>query len=508
MGIFRQFPYSNFHEMNLDWLLNHMNELVEEWNRYRENLDSDIATIKDFIDFFEGWTGEQISDSVFEWLESHPEAITMNWFVTPQMFGAKADGVTDDLTAFETAINTGKQVIIPEGNYYLSDTIFSDDSIIYKDYGTYTDNTVLISKTISETPLVVGALPDMNLASLNMKGIQSATFNTKKRRVVLGTHLSFDNDIPILVEIEPWNPTVFNHVESPSLGHVSDMTYNSKTNKIYVVTGGVDEIIPVNADNLALSAPIHSNTGEILDEISYDEINDIYFVRSQNGLYVLNNEFEQIKKLWTTVPEIDNYPYRDIQGAWFQGSTFFRSQFISVYWLWGTAGSTSFARLAQYNYANADIKRIYDIAETLTDCEPETIINIDDELYVLSYINESLAIRKIIVNASETPIYNSIGYSIAPTGQPDGATISGMSLLCNENTAHLEFTVKAEGDWAKGLSKSFGVNIAGLTGIIMGWSAETLIMAYVNNNQIEMRTFASDLPDQWSAVIRGNVIRI
>ena len=49
MGIYRNFPYSNFHEMNLDWMLNHMSEMVEEWEKYRANLDSDIATIKDFI---------------------------------------------------------------------------------------------------------------------------------------------------------------------------------------------------------------------------------------------------------------------------------------------------------------------------------------------------------------------------------------------------------------------------------------------------------------------------
>lgn len=35
MGIFRQFPYSNFHEMNLDQIIKIVNETVEEWVEYR-----------------------------------------------------------------------------------------------------------------------------------------------------------------------------------------------------------------------------------------------------------------------------------------------------------------------------------------------------------------------------------------------------------------------------------------------------------------------------------------
>ena len=509
MGIFRQFPYSNFHEMNLDWLLNHMNEMVEEWNNYRANLDSDIATIKDFIDFFEGWTGEQISDSVFEWLETHPEAITMNWFVTPQMYGAVADGTTDDKTAFESAINSGKQVIIPPGNYYLSDTIFSDDSVIYKDNGTYTNKTVLTSKIISDTAPVVGAMPDMNLASLGMKGIQSATFNTRKRRLVLGTHLSYANDTPILVEIEPWNSTVLNHVESTALGHVNDMTYNSRTNKIYVVSGNEDEIIPVNADNLTITNAVYSDIGESLKEISYDEVNDIYFVRSQSGVYVLDNEFRTIKLFISEAPELNEYPYRDIQGAYYQGSTIYDSQFITLYWLWGTAGSTSYARLAQYNYADASIKRMYDIAETLSDCEPETIVNIDDELFILSYINESLAIRKVIINDTTlSATNNSIGYAVRVVSPAPGITINSISLLCNDTDAFLQFNIHFDENWTVGTSKGFTINIGGLNGILMGWSGETLLMGYVANNICTLRAFCANGVADWNALIRGYLVRM
>ena len=44
-------------------------------------------------------------------------------FVTPQMFGAVGDGVTDDTQAFVDAIADGKPVFIPEASYLVSGTL-------------------------------------------------------------------------------------------------------------------------------------------------------------------------------------------------------------------------------------------------------------------------------------------------------------------------------------------------------------------------------------------------
>lgn len=80
MGIFRQFPYSNFHELNLDWLLNSMKELKSEWGKFLVN-----------------W-GKEVSAEVDKWLTEHPEATTtVDFRIATKVFDTVAD-MQDDTT--------------------------------------------------------------------------------------------------------------------------------------------------------------------------------------------------------------------------------------------------------------------------------------------------------------------------------------------------------------------------------------------------------------------------
>lgn len=50
MGIFRQFPYTNFHDLNLDWILKNMRKLLTEWAEHQEKwevLYNDVTTAFD-----------------------------------------------------------------------------------------------------------------------------------------------------------------------------------------------------------------------------------------------------------------------------------------------------------------------------------------------------------------------------------------------------------------------------------------------------------------------------
>lgn len=115
------FPYLDTRDLNLDWLLRTMKALVEKWENFTP----------------------EIQGFVNDWLDAHPEATTtvqdgsltapkftetlklqtIKDYVTPQMFGAKADGSTNDSAAIQLAIDSKKPVFFPKGTYYIEDTV-------------------------------------------------------------------------------------------------------------------------------------------------------------------------------------------------------------------------------------------------------------------------------------------------------------------------------------------------------------------------------------------------
>lgn len=114
MSIFNEFPYTNFHELNLDWILAHLKKLEDEW-----------------AGFVVDWSKE-LADQVDTWLTEHPEytttvvdgsltadkftdqlkLLTLKDYVTPEMYGAVGDGVTNDSDAVRAALASGKHVVL------------------------------------------------------------------------------------------------------------------------------------------------------------------------------------------------------------------------------------------------------------------------------------------------------------------------------------------------------------------------------------------------------------
>lgn len=89
MGLYEHLPYTNFHELNLDWLLRKMKELEQ--------------AVADF-------TGDELQEAVNKYLDEHPNLFP---FVTPQLFGAVADGDADDSPAIQAAVNSGYDIYFP-----------------------------------------------------------------------------------------------------------------------------------------------------------------------------------------------------------------------------------------------------------------------------------------------------------------------------------------------------------------------------------------------------------
>lgn len=115
MGIFENWPYTNFHEKNLDWIISRVKEdskLILKNIQDIDNLESIIneTSIETYLyDIIQ----ELIDDGTLSSIVSQAAGAV----VTPEMFGATGDGVNDDSQAFDDAFDTGKIVYLSNKTY-------------------------------------------------------------------------------------------------------------------------------------------------------------------------------------------------------------------------------------------------------------------------------------------------------------------------------------------------------------------------------------------------------
>lgn len=119
MAIFDNFPYTNIHDLNLDWII------------------KSVKSVKDKTDVI-----EQIGEEIHQWAtDAENSAVSAensvntikSLVVTPEMMGAVGDGVTDDTVAFKDAITfaiNNKCHLYAQNTYLISDTLainYTDD---------------------------------------------------------------------------------------------------------------------------------------------------------------------------------------------------------------------------------------------------------------------------------------------------------------------------------------------------------------------------------------------
>lgn len=131
------YPYTNFHELNLDWILSNIKQIessVEsirknlpkfanppEWNSERTYASNEEVVYQGFIFIAlrDVPQGVGLGDSNY-WL---PISENPTIFTTPQEYGAYGDNEHDDTEAIRAALASGKIVAFPKGTYKITGTI-------------------------------------------------------------------------------------------------------------------------------------------------------------------------------------------------------------------------------------------------------------------------------------------------------------------------------------------------------------------------------------------------
>lgn len=98
MGIFRQFPYSNFHDMNMDPIIKIMREMQDDW----EATKTEWASYKEYIDNY--FKNLDVSDEVLRAMRMFAEDGTLNDIMDPTIAKETAAWLAEHITTPETVV--------------------------------------------------------------------------------------------------------------------------------------------------------------------------------------------------------------------------------------------------------------------------------------------------------------------------------------------------------------------------------------------------------------------
>ena len=114
MGAIQNYPYADVHQLNLDWIIKTIKEVRDK----EDELDQAVSDAQGYA--------ENAENSALSAEESARTIAEL--FVTPEMFGAVGDGVTDDTDAF-VQLN-GKYVFMPAKTYIVRNVTFNSETVL------------------------------------------------------------------------------------------------------------------------------------------------------------------------------------------------------------------------------------------------------------------------------------------------------------------------------------------------------------------------------------------
>lgn len=224
-------------------------------------------------------------------------------------FGAIGDGITDDYQSFINALNEAKansgKIIIPSGNYFLSQYIVTQEKYIYDNLGTYVKGSVIYSSKLKDSNYGSRFIwkirwTDIQAYSPNInKNYQSGVYVPDTDSVWLGfaenvTEGAGDGKATIL-EVSKDFKTFKRTATDARLGHISDMTYNPKTKTVFVApykgNGVIYEVSPATMTIVNTHTITGLTNVKPVGDIEYIQKYNCYFAEDLNRISILDENF-------------------------------------------------------------------------------------------------------------------------------------------------------------------------------------------------------------------------
>lgn len=187
MGLWEQFPYPDYHNLNLDWIL----QKIKEFGVTIDGLDEYIEQkIKEGLDAL------GLERIVIDILSKYAYAINVK---TPPngLLPASGNGTTNDYATIQGCIDYassigGGVVFFPYGKY-LTNSLSMRSNVSILGFDQY--STELILSGGANKPLLSGTIDNVSISGLTLNAKQSSQVNNIDAIELLGHHINIENVI-------------------------------------------------------------------------------------------------------------------------------------------------------------------------------------------------------------------------------------------------------------------------------------------------------------------------
>lgn len=271
-------------------------------------------------------------------------------------FGAIGDGITDDYQSFINALNEAKansgKIIIPSGNYFLSQYIVTQEKYIYDNLGTYVKGSVIYSSKLKDSNYGSRFIwkirwTDIQAYSSNInKNYQSGVYVPDTDSIWLGFAEKVTGDTgdgkATILEVSKDFKTFKRVATDARLGHISDMTYNPKTKTVFVApykgNGVIYEVSPATMTIVNTHTITGLTNVKPLGNIEYIQKYNCYFAEDLNRISILDENFVAFHNFMIhnndggPIPGFEPY-LRPLGYGGQQGSTSIDGNFLLDIWI-------------------------------------------------------------------------------------------------------------------------------------------------------------------------------
>lgn len=373
---FEQFPYSNFHDLNLDWVLQKVKEAMQGYAELSTKIDGFEVTLQGALDYINNYfknldvqdeidkklqemadSGELAnivsqffkspfvyssyasavqdnlkvnsvfiirryalenfsSSGIIFFIVKDPTSTTIPYndkyaecitpVITPESLGAPPRGTTnaDDIIKICIEYSLKGYTIIVDGTYKLNNSYIVNDNFVIKNpkYINPTNRLIQYNKlNISFSGSQTMLIGDQYNSEIKSDGsFQGACYNSKTDRIVMAQ--TYSDNLATLFEWAPDMSRVLAAHPNLKLHHANDLCYDPVGDCYFVAplneAAGYSTILKVDSTFSTVTpvviSQISDTTNQTVSNISYDSINDLFYIRCGWDLLVLDRQWNTV----------------------------------------------------------------------------------------------------------------------------------------------------------------------------------------------------------------------